>query len=122
MGISSLYQRFVRASYPPSADSDVLLDRQIRAVLLADAAVQPPAWAWNRLRRAIIDRRLVHSRGMWILDEPLRDPPESLPTTLSCQQFERALRIYNSRGYCRYRVRETTWNNWMPSFVAVFNA
>ncbi len=122
MDMSDLYHRLVLAFGQPSAETDVLVDRRIRAALLADAAVQPPAGAWDRLRKAITDRRLVRRRGMWVLDEPLRDPPESPPTTLSCRQFERALRIYDhSRAQGHSQIREAMWSNWMPSVVALVN-
>lgn len=114
-GLTSLFWR-------PSADLDYLLDAWICDAFLEDAAVQPPQGAWERLRNAITDRRPVRSHGMWILDEPLRDPPESLPGTLSDQQYERAQRIYrHDRAGRRSQFKEAVWSNFLPAFVALVN-
>ncbi|MBN2305361.1 MAG: hypothetical protein JXQ72_12825 [Anaerolineae bacterium] len=100
---------------PAASDSD--LDRWIRDALLEDAVAQPPTGAWERLRQAITDSQRY---GMWILDEPLRDPPESTPAMLSRYQFHRALRLYDdARHNSRREVREVVWNNVMPMFFTL---
>jgi hypothetical protein len=80
-------------------EPDHVLDARIRDALYEDVDVPIPTGAWERLRRVIIERKPVRSRGMWVLDEPFRDPPESPPTLLTQQQFEQAHRIYIEKRY-----------------------
>lgn len=77
-------------------EPDDVLDARIRDALLADVNVPFPPLAWERLRRAIVEHK---SQGMWVLDEPFRDPPESPPTLLTQQEFDRARQIYNKPKY-----------------------
>jgi hypothetical protein len=80
-------------------EPDYELDARIRDALLEDVDVPIPTGAWDRLRKVIIERKPIRSRGMWVLDEPFRDPPESPPTLLTQRQFEYAHRIYNEKRY-----------------------
>lgn len=93
----------------PSTEPDRVIDNWIREALCDDAPLTVPPGAWDRLRKAIMDRRFVRSRGMWLLDEPFRDPPESLPTTLNERQLKRAMRLYNGirpEEYFGYQIKE----------------
>ena len=120
MGISEvpklLVARFLRRS--PVLEPDQTLDNWIREALLEEAAAQPLPDAWLRLRRAISDRRLK-SYGMWVLDEPWRDPPESLPTALSRQQFQRALRLQNheNRSVPIWHLAYASWGSVYQRFL-----
>lgn len=120
MGISdlpkTLMARFFRR--PPLLEPDQTLDIWIREALLDDAAAQPSPDAWERLRRAISDRRLK-SYGMWVLDEPWRDPPESLPTTLSFRQFQRARRLlyHDHRMVPIWQIAYASWGSVYQRFL-----
>lgn len=83
----------------PPFEPDDVLDFHIREALLEETNLSFPPGAWERLRRAIVEHQTVTNQGMWILDEPFRDPPESSPTLLTQQQFERVRRIYNKPQY-----------------------
>jgi len=114
MGISDLprvlIERFFRRS--PIFEPDLVLDAWIREALFEDAVAQPSPDAWQRLRRAISDRRLK-SYGMWVLDEPWRDPPESLPTTLNGRQFQHARRLlyHDHRTVPIWQLAYASWGS-----------
>jgi hypothetical protein len=120
MGISEfpklLMARFLRHS--AVLEPDRTLDNWIREALLEEATAQPLPDAWARLCRAISDRRLK-SYGMWVLDEPWRDPPESLPTALSRQQFQRALRLQNhdNRPVPIWQLAYASWGSVYQRFL-----
>lgn len=98
---------------------DVEIDGWIREALLDDALAKPPAGAWERLRHAIIERKLKQ-HGMWVLDEPHRDPPDALPMMLNHDEFERAQRLY---GFWAWQDRRTyeLWSGLVPGFEAIVN-
>ena len=105
----------------PSNASDRLLDSWIRDALHEEALARPPAAAWDRLRKAVADRHLKNY-GMWVLDEPPRDPPESPPMAMTYRQFERAQRIYfHSRQRALFPVKETVWGGMMPILATFVN-
>lgn len=115
MGISK------RAKAP---EPDRVVDNRIREALYDDSPATVPPGAWDRLRKAIMDRRVVRSRGMWLLDEPFRDPPETLPTTLDERQLKRAMRLYcgvRHEDYFGYQIKEMVWTHLLPTFSAVVN-
>jgi hypothetical protein len=117
-----ILQRFL--AQPAVTEPDDVLDNWIRDALVEDALAHPSAGAWERLRQAIVERQ--HKYGMWVLDEPLRDPPESLPMMLDNHQYERAARIYSARlGLSNRReimlYKSTIWGGTMPTFAAVLN-
>jgi hypothetical protein len=59
---------------------------------------------------------------MWILDEPLRDPPEAPPTALTHDEYQRAQRIYEgSQERMHHLARALMWNDLMPGFSAMVN-
>lgn len=109
--------------YLPHTTSDEVLDNLIRDVLIEDGRARPSAGAWERLRQVILERH--HKYGMWVLDEPLRDPPESLPMILNAHQYERAMRIYHMRCGREYRYEtmlyKSVWGGTTPSFSALLN-
>jgi len=112
MGISELARalqiRFFRRSL--ALEPDQTLDSWIREALLDEATAQPSPDAWDRLCRAISNRRLKHY-GMWVLDEPWRDPPEMLPTTLNYHQFQRARRLLY-RNTCPVPIWQLAYASW----------
>ncbi len=110
----------------PGTETDYLLDQRIRAALLEEARVRPPAGAWERLRQAVVERKCKRRQyGMWVLDEPQRDPPESPPMLLSGRQYERALRIYDVQwrvsGMNMPVYKDAMWGGVMPTFSALIN-
>jgi hypothetical protein len=117
-----ILQRFL--AQPSVTEPNDVLDHWIREALVEDALAHPSPGAWERLRQAIIERQ--HKYGMWVLDEPLRDPPESPPMMLDDHQYERAMRIYSEQlGLGNRReimlCKCTIWSGTMPSFSAVVN-
>lgn len=123
MVISKGFKALVAAFRRPPVQSDRELDHWIQDALFEDALAQPPVGAWERLYKAIADRGMARrSHGMWVLDEPLRDPPESPPMVLSGYQFKRALRLYDdTRRNPGQEVREMLWNNMMPTFITLIS-
>jgi hypothetical protein len=122
MDMRKIVARLVWSLRQPVSEPDYVLDRRIRNALLSEAAATTPVGAWDRLLKAITERKPVRSHGMWVLDEPFRDPPESPPTMLSGRELKRAQRLYeHSRGHLRYQLRETFFNGLIPSFVSLVN-
>ncbi len=117
MGISNWLHSLFRGLCWPALDVEI--DGWIREALLDDALAKPPTGAWERLRHAIIERKLKH-HGMWVLDEPHRDPPEALPMMLDHEEFERAQRLY---GYSAWqdRRRYELWSGLVPGLEALVN-
>jgi hypothetical protein len=117
-----IWRRFL--ARPSGAEPDYVLDHRIREALVEDALARPSAGAWERLRQAIVERH--HKYGMWVLDEPLRDPPESPPMMLNNEQYKRAMRIYSGQFglSSRHEIimhKSTLWAGTMPSFSALLN-
>jgi hypothetical protein len=106
----------------PDIEPDYSFDSWIQEALFDDALACPPPGAWERLRQAIIERQFKHY-GMWVLDEPLRDPPEAPPMLLNGHDFERAQRIYG--GYLiaagHDLRRDVIWGGLMPTFSVMVN-
>lgn len=112
------------APRPASDVPDAHVDFWIREALLDDSLAQPPAGAWERLYKAIIEHRLSRNYGMWVLDEPFRDPPPAAQGMMSEQQFLRALRIHDDRNVDRrlqFRVGDAMWSHLVPTFPLVMN-
>lgn len=106
---------------PPAPEFDYMMDRWIREALVEYSAAQPSNGTWDRLCKAIAERQ-PRTRGMWILDEPLRDPPESLPTALTSREYRRAQRIYDGgQERLNYLTRALMWSDLMPGFSAMVN-
>ncbi len=121
MVMHRLIQKLQLSLRQQSDTDDQLLDQWISEAMLEEAVAQPPSGAWERLRVAL-DRRRVQRYGMWVLDEPLRDPPESLPTVLSHAQFRRAERLYvGSRPHPMWYARDNVFAHLVPTFSAMIN-
>jgi hypothetical protein len=110
---------------PSIRQPDYVLDNWIREALVEEARARPPAGAWDRLRLAVAECK-HRNYGMWVLDEPPRDPPESPPMLLNGSQFERALRIYGgrARGYERRDLplnKEALWGGLIPTLSTLLN-
>jgi len=114
--------RWLAGARNAPVERDPLLDVQIREALADYALVQPPAGAWDRLVKTITERGLIRGYGMWVLDEPLRDPPDAPPTWLNGHQYRRAERLYDDRhGSALYRAREAVISNLFPTFPMLVN-
>ena len=111
------------AVHRPENDYDTIMDQWIRETLREDSqAVPVPVGAWERLRQAISDRKLIKARGMWVLDEPFREPPDAIPATLSGARLRQAQRLYDDRwGINAYRQREPICISLAPGFAVLFN-
>jgi hypothetical protein len=119
--MSELVNALARLVRQPRNTSDRALDSWIRDALREEALAHPPAAAWDRLRMAVADRHLKNY-GMWVLDEPQRDPPESLPMAMTYHQFERAQRIYlHSRQRAIRPIKGTVWGGMMPILATFVN-
>jgi len=94
----------------------------IREALLEESLARPLPSTWERLRKAITERR-PRNYGMWILDEPLREPPAAPPSALKEREFRRAQRLYagNNAIYSRLGLRERFWSDLSPAFPAMVN-
>jgi hypothetical protein len=119
--------RWWQRSLSPSAaaEPDYVVDNRIRNALIEDALARPTAGTWERLRQAILDRKRKNY-GMWVLDEPLRDPPESPPMMLSRNQYQRALQAYDIKHrYAGVRemplYKDALWGGIVPTFAAFLN-
>jgi hypothetical protein len=105
----------------PEFEPDPALDNLIRDALFEDSLARPSAGAWERLRRQVMIEQQYRRSGMWLLNEPLRDPPEAPPLQLDNHDYKRALRIYsdhtaavtNRREIMMYKT--TLWGGMMPS-------
>ena len=121
MGIFRLFYRLC-GPLPSRADSEYMVDRWLREAFLEYKTIEAPTGTWERLRKGILERQMVHIHGMWVLDEPLHDPPESLSTALSGQEYIRALRMYDSRRErFNYIAQSIMWGNLTPGFSALVN-
>ncbi len=76
MDISSLFQGIVRLWERRAALPETLLDGWIEDALREEAFAQPSDTTWERLRQLLEGRRR-RRYGMWVLDEPLHDPPRA---------------------------------------------
>lgn len=121
MGIFSVVRAWLNAGQNSGLSQDALLDWCI-ADALSDEAQEPvPPGAWNRLRKAVADRKAVHGYGMWVLDQTTHDPPDSIPATLSEAQFARALHIQSTyRSRQRLSFGHPSLGGVSPTFFAVF--
>ncbi len=118
----SKFLRSLRFTRQREFEPDPELDDLIRDVLREDAHVPLPVGSWDRLRKSITDRKPIKSYGMWILDEPLRDPPKSPPGTLNERELALAMRLYTDRRHLHtLKIKESLWSNWAPSFAILFN-
>jgi hypothetical protein len=121
MGIFNRFRRIVWWTPQPVIELDHALDGWIHEALLDDALARPPAGAWERLRQVIVERQLK-DYGMWVLDEPQRDPPESPPMLMNGNDFERALRIHGSQFIeSNYPGKVVIWTGVLPMFAAIVN-
>jgi hypothetical protein len=106
-------------------EPDYPLDNLIRDALLDDTSAYPSAGAWERLRRQVMIERQCRRTGMWLLDEPLRDPPEAPPLQLNYHDYKRALRIYSGQTTVTSRrtmmYKTTLWDGMIPSLSAQLN-
>lgn len=107
----------------PVFEPDSHVDTWIQAALWEDTSSVPSATAWERLCKAVVDRRVLRRPvGMWVLNEPLRDPPESPPMLLAGRDLARAQRLHaERRDLFRRGVPVDVWNNLAPSFTAFVN-
>jgi hypothetical protein len=117
MDISNFTRKLAGWFRQPSFEPDPVIDSCIRDALLEEVDVPIPEGTWERLRRAVIEHQSSVSRGMWILNEPFRDPPESSPSLLTQQQFEYARRIYHGSQYGR--SSRLAWESFRISFSIV---
>lgn len=120
MDIYRLFYRVTWLFHDPDFELDYV-DDLIQDALLDDALACPSAGAWERLRQVIIQRQ-IKNYGMWVLDEPQRDPPEAPPMLLSCHDFARAQRLY---GNC-FPIgsdlrRDVIWGGLLPTFSVMVN-
>jgi hypothetical protein len=119
MVIFEMLQALRRLSNLRAYEPDTALDHWIREALVEDMLAQPSPGAWDRLRKTIVDCR---HKGMWVLDEPMRDPPESLPMALEKRDFARAQQLYsNSRSNRFNPLNNPIWNGMMPTYTALIN-
>ena len=107
-------------------EPDYPLDNVIREALFEDTLARPSAGAWERLRRQVKIERQYRKNGMWLLDEPLRDPPEAPPLQLNYHDYKRALRIYSDQTTVDSRreimmYKNTLWGGMIPSFHGLLN-
>jgi len=122
MGISSVVRRWLWRVGIGAPPQDTLLDWWITDALTDEAQVPVPPGAWNRLRMAIAERKLVDGYGMWVLDQTPHDPPDSIPSTLSDAQLARALHVHN---FCQaqrrgWAVGHPSLGGICPTFIAAF--
>lgn len=120
MGIFSWMRMLWPFVGPAEPTADLALDALIREALRDDLPGGPSIGAWDRLRNTIMERGRMHRRGMWLLDEPFRDPPE--PARLSARQLARAESIHEARTEdLRRQGRELVWSQLMPPFAVLLN-
>ncbi|WP_162909955.1 hypothetical protein [Aggregatilinea lenta] len=120
MGTFSWIRMLLSWAHPATSTSDRTLDMLIRDALRGDGLADPPAGAWDRLRTTIIERGRMHHGGMWLLDEPFRDPPEE--TRLSSRQLATVKTLHEARmEVLRRQERELVWSHLMPPFAMLLN-
>jgi hypothetical protein len=110
----------------PEFEPDYPLDNLIRDALFEDSLARPSAGAWERLRRQVMIEQQYRRSGMWLLNEPLRDPPEAPPLQLDNHDYKRALRIYSDQTAVTSRreimmYKTALWGGMMPSLSALLN-
>lgn len=109
-----------RSSPPP----DRTVDSWIRETLVEDALAQFPAGTWERLRKVIVERKF-RKYGMWVLDEPWREPQEtSAPPALPHHNQLKFYGEYDKKvdySWQQWQAREAVWNNMMPIFPSWVN-
>ena len=120
----NLLQRFLIRSH--EFEPDYPLDHLIRDALFEDSLARLSDGAWERLRRQAMIEQKYRKNGMWLLNEPLRDPPEAPPLQLNYQEYKRALRVYSDRGLVDSRreimmYKNTLWGGMMPTFSGLLN-
>ena len=76
MAISKWLHRIAGLLVRDVALPETLLDGWIKDALREEALAQPPNTTWERLRQMLEGRRR-RRYGMWVLDEPLHDPPRA---------------------------------------------
>ena len=74
MDISKAFRKMICARRRKTAFSETLLDGWIEDALREEVLSQAPSTTWERLRQMLEERR-KRRYGMWVLDEPLHDPP-----------------------------------------------
>ncbi len=120
----NILRRFVIRS--PEFEPDYPLDNVIRDALFEDSLARSSAGAWERLRRQVMIEQQYRRKGMWLLNEPLRDPPEAPPLQLNHHDYKLALRIYTDRTTVSSRreimmYKNTMWGGTMPSLSALLS-
>lgn len=124
MGMRELLDRITRLFRPSLEDElDGVLDGMICDALLEERVAQAPENAWERLFKTIAEGR-VQRQGMWVLDEPLRDPPvQPRPRRI----FDFGARQHVGRlpeldtGQRMWQVREAVWDTLLPTFSSLVN-
>ena len=124
MAISRLRKWGAHLLRPQWQVDDSTLDVWIRDAFVPDRLSSASPSAWERLRSSIVERGVIRGYGMWMLDEPQREPPDGIPGALSDRDFHRALRLHdNLRGASvpiglGYAVWSTGMN---PNFLVLMN-
>ena len=123
MVISRVMRKLRQLLFWQNDEFDFTLDEWIYEAFIEEALAQPSPGAWERLRMALAPRRTTTNRsGMWVLNEPLRDPPESQPMVLTYSEFERAQRLYvDSRPNRSMNVRDTVFSHSISTFAILLN-
>lgn len=96
MAISRWRKWCARLMGAPWRVDDRMLDTWIRDAFVPEMLNTVSPSTWDRLRASILERRVIHGYGMWMLDEPQRDPPEGVAWSLSERDFHRAQRLHNN--------------------------
>ena len=77
MDMPNVFRTIARVLGREGALPEALLDGWIEDALREEALAKPSDVTWERLRQVLEGRR-QRRYGMWVLDEPLHDPPHSL--------------------------------------------
>jgi hypothetical protein len=103
----------------PDIEHDIAFDSLIQDALFDDALACPSRDAWDRLRQVIVERQIKHY-GMWVLDEPQREPPEYPPTLLNGHDVEYARCIYGGYLTAGHNLRrDLIWGGLSPTFSVI---
>ncbi|NDJ76108.1 MAG: hypothetical protein GYB65_07600 [Chloroflexi bacterium] len=122
MDIFNMLQKMVSRLTRSSVELDGVVDNWIREALAEDAIAKPAPGAWERLLQVITDGEVTRYHGMWILDEPLRDPPVSPALALTRRELQAERHRYAKYSAAlRRQITEALWSNYSPSFMAVVN-
>jgi hypothetical protein len=120
---TSEFRKWLRRllGYQPTPPSDHAVDDYIREALVEDALAQFPVGTWDRLRKVIVERKF-RKYGMWVLDEPWRDPRE-VPVLPPRSQLKFYGEYDKKEDYSwqQWQAREAVWNNMMPIFPSWVN-